>query len=178
MKKIISLATVFLIATTFGCKDAPAPKTQVNVESASEAARNDDRAIAKRLSEQKSAVDEKFSRERAQEARQRNVDALRALASRWQDGLIEASGTPRFDIAGPLKKLQSIKAEADTIEVDDCTGSARITLQSSMAASMEAFTMFQKETGESADATTNKVQQGADLLLASRRQMDACLTKY
>jgi hypothetical protein len=177
MKHVFALVITLLAAALFGCKDSAAPKSEVRVESASEAARNDERAIAKRLAEQKGATDEAFQRQRANESRQRNVDALRAIATRWNDSLSQASLTPRSDIAEPLKKLQTIKSDADTVEVDDCTGSARATLQSAMSASIEAFSLFQKETGPSADSTTQKIQQGADLLRAAQREISACLPK-
>ena len=177
MKSIISLSIIFFAATMFGCKDSNQPKTEVRVESASEAARNDSRDIAKRLAEQKADVDAKFSQERARELRQRNVDALRAVSSRWDEVMSEAGRTGRSDIAGPLKKMQAIKSDANTVETDDCTSGARATLQSAMAASIEAFNMFQKETGPSGDATTQKLQQGADLARNAQQEMAACLTK-
>lgn len=177
MKTIFSVVTILLAATLFGCKPAAAPKSEVRVESASEAARNDDRAIAGRLATQKAAVDEAFEKGRANEFRQRNVDALRVVSTRFSDALSQASSTARSDIAAPLKKLQTIKTEADTVEVDACTGAARTTLQSAMAASIEAFSMFQKETGVSGDATTQKVQQGADLMRTAIQEMEACRNK-
>lgn len=177
MKTIFSVATILLTATMFGCKPAPAPKSEMRVESASDALRNDDRAIAGRLATQKATVDEAFEKGRATELRQRNIDALRAISTRFTEGLSAARRTPRSDIAAPLKKLQAIQTEADTVDVDDCTGAARTTLQSAMAASIEAFSMFQKEKGESAETTTQKVQQGADLLRAAQQEMDACRNK-
>ena len=177
MKTIFSAATILLAVTLFGCKPAAPPTSEVRVESASEAARNDDRAIAGRLATQKAAVDEAFDKGRANELKQRNVDALRAVTTRFSDGLNQASSTGRSDIAAPLKKLQAIKAEADTVEVDACTSGARTTLQSAMSASIEAFSMFQKETGASGDATTQKVQQGADLLRTAIQEMEACRSR-
>ena len=177
MKPINTLVVILLAATMFGCKDSNGPKTEARVETASEAARNDDRDIAKRLAEQKGAVDAKFSLERARELRQRNVDAIRAVSSRWDEVMSEAGRTGRSDIAGPLKKMQTIKSDADTVETDDCTSGARATLQSAMATSIEAFNMFQKETGPSGDATTQKLQQGADTARNAQQEMSACLTK-
>ena len=177
MKKFGAIVIVMLVATAFGCKDSAAPKSEVPVESASEAARNDSRASAVRLAEQKAATDEAFEKGRAREERQRNVDLVRAVSARWEAGLNEARLTPRSDIAGPIKKLQAIKADAETIGVDDCAGSARNTLVSSMVASIEAFSMFQKEKGESGDTTTQKVQQATDLLRAAQSEMSACLSK-
>ena len=177
MKQIFAFVFIFVAATTFGCNDAVAPKNEVRVESASEAARNDSRAIAGRLAQQKAAVDEAFERTRALEARQRNVDALRAVSARWLDGLDDVSRIPRSDLAESIKKLRAIKTEAETVEVDDCTGKARATLVSSMTASIEAASMFQKEGGTARDATGQKLQQGADSLFAAQREMDTCQSK-
>ena len=177
MKKICAVLTMLLAATAFGCKEAAAPKSEVRIESASDATRNDSRAIAGRFAEQKAAADEAFEKGHAREARQRNVDTLRAIGSRWNDALNEATRTGRSDIAGPIKKLQAIKSEADTVEVDDCTGNARTTLQSAMTVFIDAFSTFQKETGNSGEATTQKAQQGTDLLRTAQQEMEACLTK-
>lgn len=168
---------MLLAATLFGCKPAEPPKSEVRVESASEAARSDDRAIASRLASQKAAVDEAYQKGRANELRQRNVEALRDVSTRWRAALAEASGTPRSEIAALLKKLQALKSEADTIEVDDCMGAARKTLQSAMATTIDALSSFQKETGVTADTTTQKIQQGSDLLQAALQEMDACRGK-
>jgi hypothetical protein len=46
-----------------------------------------------------------------------------------------------------------------------------------MATSIEAFGMFQKETGESGEATTLKVTQAADQLRAAQVEIEACLNK-
>ena len=177
MKRIVTLVLISFVATLLGCKDATAPQSEVRVESASEAARNDDRAIAVRLAQQKAASDEAYARERARELRLRNVDVLRAVGARWDQGLDEASRTPRSEVTGAIKKLLAIKSDAEVVEVDDCTSSARVTLVSSMSASIDALTMFQKETGSGGEASTLKLQQAADLLYASQREMNACLGK-
>lgn len=177
MKRIATLVIVSLAATIFGCKDATAPKSEVRVESASEAARNDDRAIAVRLAQQKAAVDEAYARERIREQRKHKVDALRAVNTSWDQGLDEASRTPRSEVAGAIKKLQALKSDAESVEVDECTGGARATLVSSMAASIEALSLFQKETGTGGEASGLKLQLAADLLYAAQRDMNACLSK-
>ena len=175
MKPIVKLVIVALAATLFGCDDAAAPKSEVRVESASEAARNDNQAIAVRLAQQKAAVDEAYARERFREQRQRYVDALRAIGTRWDESLDEASRTPRSALAGAIKKLQAIKTDAELVEVDECTGGARATLVSSMTASIEALSLFRKETGTGGEASGLKLQLAADLLFAAQREMNACL---
>lgn len=177
MTRIGSILIFMFIATMVGCKETPVPQSDLRVESASDAARNDDRAIAARLAEQKAAVDEAYARERAREQRQRHVDALRAVGKRWDEGLDEAGRTPRTAVPGAIKKLQAIKSEAESVEVDDCTGDARTTLVASMAASVEALSLFQKETGTGGPGSELKLQQAADLLYAAQRAMSACLSK-
>ena len=177
MKRIVTLVAVLLAATALGCKDSTPPKTDSRVESASEAARNDDRAIAVRLAQQKAATDDAYQRQRARESRQQYVDLLRAAIKRWEDGLSAAALTPRFEIGSQIIKLQAIRTEVGVIDVDDCSGPARTTLQSSMAVSFEALAIFQKETGESGDAATQKVTQAAELLRQAKTQTDACLNK-
>ena len=175
MKPMITLVIISLAATLFGCNDDATPKSEVRVESASEAARNDNQAIAGRLAQQKAAVDEAYARERFREQRQRYVDALRAVGTRWDESLDEASRTPRSAVAGAIKKLQAIKSDAELVEVDECTGGARAPLVSSMTASIEALSLFQKETGTGGEASGLKLQLAADLLFAAQREMNACL---
>lgn len=177
MKRLLTLLTVVLVATLLGCKDSVPPKTEVRIESASEAARNDGQAIAVRLAQQKAAVDEAFQKQRARESRQQYVDLLQAGIKRWEDGLSEAGRTPRSGIAPQITKLQAIRTDVSGVEVDDCTGSARATLQLSMATALEAWAMFQKETGESGDATTQKVTQATEKLREAKAQIDACMSK-
>ena len=175
MKPMVTLVIAALAATTLGCNEAAAPKSEVRVESASEAARNDNLAIAGRLAQQKAAVDEAYARERFREQRQQKVDALRAVNTNWGQGLDEASSTARSKVADAIKKLQAIKNDAELVEVDECTGGARATLVSSMTASIEALSLFQKETGTGGEASGLKLQLAADLLFAAQREMNACL---
>ena len=178
MRQFLTVATLLLAATVFGCNDTSAPKEGIPVESASEARRNDDRAIAERLAQQKAALDEAYARQRENEERQRRVDALRAITARWDEALGEVGRTPRNEIGASIKKLQAIKAEVEAAETDDCTSKARVTLLSAMAAASEALGMFQKETGNTiSEATNQKLQQGVDTLVNAKREMDACRPK-
>ena len=177
MKRIVTLVLISLVATLFGCKDATAPKSEIRVESASEAARNDDRAIAVRLAEQKAAADEAYARERVRELRQRSVGALLAISIRWDQTLDEANRTFRTEIAGVIRKLQAIKSDTEAVEVDECTGGARATLASSMDDTIEGLNIFQSETGTVTGASALKLQSGSDILYAAQREINACAPK-
>ena len=177
MRRLNPILSMLFAVTMFACKDPPPPTSATPVESASQTAQRDDREIAKRLAEQKATVDEAFQRQRAREERQRNVDALQAVAKRWADTVSVARSTPRFDIAAQITKLQAIRAEANAVEVDDCTGGARNSLQAAMGTWIEAFSLFQKEKGESTESTTQKVQEAETQLRAAYAESAACLSK-
>lgn len=174
MKTINVIFTTLLAATAFGCKDSAAPKGEVRIESASEAARNDSRASAARLAEQKASTDEAFEKNRAREERQRNVEALRAISTRWSDGLSETGRTGRSEIGTAIQKLQQIKSDAEAVIVDDCTGKARTPLVTSMLAAITAYGMFQKETGDASDASKQQLETAAQLLTTSQQELAAC----
>ena len=177
MKRIVTLGIIAFFATLFGCNDTTVPKSEVRFESASEATRNEDRSISLRLSQQKAAADEAFARERLRELRQQSVDALRTISIRWNEVLDEAFRTLRSDIAGVIKKLQIIKSETELVEVDDCTSVARASLALSMDTTIDALSLFQKETGTGVEASRLKLQLGAELLDAARREINACVIK-
>jgi hypothetical protein len=174
MKNVGAIGMVLVAAMMFGCKDAAKPKTEAYVESASEAARNDSRASAARLAEQKAATDEAFEKGRAREERQRNVDALRAIGTRWGEGVIETSRTGRSDLAAPIRKLQQIKSDAEAVAVDDCTGKARTSLVASMSAAIAAYGMFQKETGDASDASKQQLETAGKLLTTAEQELTTC----
>jgi len=174
MKPLILLAAFAVAAGLAGCGDKPAPRAEVPVESASDARRNDERDIAARLAEQKAANDSAYQAERARNERNQMVDTFNAVARRWGQTLNEASRTGRSDMAPMISKLEAVKAEAEAMAVNDCTGKARGTLVSAMSAAIEAFTMFSKETGDGSAATQQKLVQSSELLLASEREFDTC----
>ncbi|MEQ1516102.1 MAG: hypothetical protein ABL931_06395 [Usitatibacteraceae bacterium] len=174
MKKIVALLFAVFAAVIFGCKDAKAPKTETRVESASEAARNDDRAIAKRFAEQKAATDTKFEQGRAREERQRTIDAIQALAARWAEGLTETSQTGRSSLAPAIKKLQTIKADAEAVAVDECTGKSRASLVAAMTGAIAAYEAFQKETGDGSSASRQQLEAAEKRLTSSEQELKSC----
>lgn len=176
-KGLLSLVMVLLAATSLGCRDAVAPQSDTVVASASQAAQRDNIEIAERLAQQKAKADEAYAKIRANEERQRIVDTLRAATARWDEGLNEVSRTPRNEIVVTIKKLQAIKAETEAAEVGECTDKARVTLLSSMATTLEALAMFQKETGVITEPTNQKLLLGVETLADAKRGIDGCLPK-
>ena len=174
MKTISAIFTILLAATAFGCKDSAAPKSEMRVESASEAARNDSRASAARLAEQKAATDEAFEKGRAAEERLRNINALRAVGKRWGAGVSETSRTGRSELGASIQKLQLIKSDAEAVAVDDCTSRARTSLVASMSAAITAYRLFQKEAGDASDASQQQLETAGNLLATADQELTAC----
>ena len=174
MKLIGTLAGTVLCAALTGCGESKPPANPAAMETAGDAMRNDDRAIAQRLAEQKTAVESAYRLAEAAEERQKAIDAVNQVIKRW-DGAVEvASSTKRTELEGPVKQLQAIKGEAEAMPVNDCTGIARATLVNSMNTTMEAIAMFRKETDKASEATKEKHNNGADLLAESAAQLSKC----
>ena len=174
MKLIGMLAGTVLCAALTGCGESEPPANPAAMETAGDAMRNDDRAIAQRLAEQKTAVESAYRLAEAAEDRQKAIDAVNQVIKRW-DGAVEvASSTKRTELEGPVKQLQAIKAEAEAMPVNDCTGIARAPLLNSMNTTLEAIAMFRKETDKASEATKEKHNNGADLLAESAAQLSKC----
>ena len=174
MKLIVSLAATLLAATLASCGESTPPPSTAPVESASEAARKDDREIAVRLAAQKAAADAAFRNEQDRAERQKLNEAFEAVLRRWGESLDEAARTSRGDAAVIIKKLEGIKAEAEALTGNECINKARAGLVTSMSAEIEAINMFRKETGEVSTATKQQQEKAAALQAAAEQEFQAC----
>lgn len=168
---LFAFASAILLAA---CGDKPAAPAETRVESASEAARNDNRAIAERLAEQKAAADAAFEQGRARAEREQFAESLAAVGRRWSDALTAIGSVGRSDLAPAIKKLETLKAEADAVAVNDCTGQARGTLTASMSASIDTYNQFRAGTGKPDDAMQQKLQQAAVQFSDYEKQLGTC----
>ncbi len=145
------------------------------MESADQAVRNDERAIATRLAEQKTAVETAYREAEAADDKRKAVDALSQIATRWDSGVEGASKVLRGELDEPLKKLQAIKSEAETVAVNECTGAARAALVAAMNTSLEAFAAFRADTGAVvSEAVKAKHNKGADMQVEAVAQLATC----
>ena len=174
MKYANTVLAVLLAAACAGCGDRGAPPRDVRVESASEALRTDQREIAERFAAQKSAADANFQQERARSERQQNVDAIAAIAQRLDAGIRDAGTTGRSEFAGLIKKVEALRAEANAVAVDDCTGKVRTNLLEAISTTMDAFESFAKETGAASAASTQKLAKAVDQLDALGQELRTC----
>jgi hypothetical protein len=176
MKHANSLLAILLAAACSGCGDRAAPPREVKAESASEALKADQRDIAKRFSEQKGEADASFQRERSRIDREQHVDALAAVAQRLGAAIRDAGSTGRGEFPGLIKKVEALRAEANAVAVDDCTGAVRVGLLDAIAATIDAFNSFARETGTASEASAQKLGQASDQLDTLGQQLRACRT--
>jgi hypothetical protein len=177
MNRIPVLTLTVCLMVAAGCgKEAPPPNQDVRTQTASEARQVDERSIAERLDQQKSATDTKSTLERQQAERTVKLEALRSVGRRWNEALTEATRTGRSDIGGPIEKMQAAKRDAESVSVDDCTAKARDTLLSSMTVGLDAYNLFRQQSGPVSDAVSAKLQDAIAQLAESDRQLAACTT--
>ncbi len=170
-----SILAVFLAAACAGCGDRAAPPPRdVNVATASEALRADQKEIAQRFDEQKSAADANFQLERARADRQLNVDALSAIAQRLGAAVRDAGATGRGEFPALIKRVEAIRAEANAVTVDDCTGKVRASLLEAITITVDAFNSFARETGAASEASTQKLAQAVELVDTIGLDLRAC----
>lgn len=176
MKPVALLVAVTCLAALSACGEKAAPKAEVRVESASEALKNDERAIAARLAEQKAGLENASQEQREANERRQFSDALGAIAKQWRDVVAEAARTGRGEIAGPIKKMEALKASLDSAAVNSCTGKARATLSSSMSSTIDAFKQFGTETGAAtSDAAQQKLAEALEQLTRFDSELGTCL---
>jgi hypothetical protein len=175
MNRSITLAAIFILSVLAACDRKTPVASDTRVESASEAMRNDSRAIAERLAEQKASTDATFQQGRAKEERAQFVESLTAVGRRWSDALDETGRVGRSDLAPAIKKLETIKAEADAAAVNECTGRARAALTASMATSIDTYNQFRAGSGKPDDAAQQKLQQAAVQFSDFEKQLGGCL---
>lgn len=176
MKPSALLVAIICLAAVSACGEKAAPRAEVRVESASEALKNDERAIAARLAEQKAGLEEASQRDREASERRQFADTLGAIGKQWRDVLAEATRTGRGEIAGPIKKMEALKASLDSAAVNNCTGKARATLSSSMSSTIDAFKQFGTETGAgTSDAAQQKLAEALEQLTKFDSELGGCI---
>jgi len=70
------------------------------------------------------------------------TSAVDPIVSRWQDAVTVADQTPRMSLSAQINELQSIKRDADAVEVSECLAVAHDSLLSHMEFSIEGYLAF------------------------------------
>ena len=169
MKTIIAVIVLTTLLGACGKKEVPAPKADT-----ANSPLVDSKAVAEGMAAQMAASEKTSAAERAVNEKNQAIDSLYEVARRWDGAVESASKMNRVKLGDALKSMQSIKAEAETLAVNDCTGKARGLLVASMAASLEAFNRFKSETGDASEATRQKNKEAANLLAESSAELATC----
>jgi hypothetical protein len=171
--RFVAVVAILLAASLAACKDKPAaPATPA--AAADNSLKNQESETARRLEEQKSAADESVRAERARTERMQNADALAAIIRRWKDTLGEATRTGRNDIGGIIQKFTAIRADAQNMAADECVGTVRTAIMSSMNMYIDAYTQFSRETGAPSDALQPKLREAAGEFVAAEGTLSRC----
>ncbi|MEP7156456.1 MAG: hypothetical protein ABI905_11830 [Betaproteobacteria bacterium] len=168
------LPLLLLLAVLAACGPKAAPPAEVKAESAGDAMRNDNAAIAARLAEQKGATDAAFEKQQAQNEKTQLVDSLAAAGKRWMDVVNEAQKTGRGDVDAVIKKMEGVKAEVEAMPVNECTGKARAAMSTAMASTIDAYRQFRGETGAASDTSKDKIAQAGVQYGEFERMLPGC----
>ena len=173
MKRSNMLFALLVGIAMAGCKEAPPPPS-APVETAGQSLERDNADIAKRLAEQKAAVDTNFQAERARAEKTQIADSLAALGKNVGEALDEIGRVTLREIDAPGKKLDVARTELETLTVNDCTTPLRSTLLGVIASAQEVITLYKREKGNASEATREKLQNALVQFDEVARKIPAC----
>lgn len=174
--RVLEIPVLLLTALLFASCSKEAPQSTTTAESnAPRPVAEQERELAARLAEQKQALDARTSKERESAESVRRVKLVADLGRSWSDALNEVRAAPRSKLDGPIGKLESLRSEAQGLDVDNCTRQARDTLVSAMTMMIDGVKAFQSQgTGDQTDAVTKATQESQNLFATSNKQLLAC----
>lgn len=91
------------------------------------------------------------------EAKDKGVDQLNAIESRWDDAHTLASSTSRIALATPVSNLQEIKRDLAQIEISECLIPAREALSAYMDSHINNFLKFMSDSDFTQFESNNKL---------------------
>ncbi len=181
--KFVFISAVCLALT--GCNRQEAAKPVSTIDPNAELrATNED--IAKRLAEQKGAIEETTAIARTQEdarraAEAKNAGAVKAVADvrglrmKWNGVLNEAGKTPKSEFAPVLAKMDAVKSEIQAFKGDECTENGRITLLAGVSQGTDTYREFMATAADATPAMKTKLDDAATLLNRSEAELQACV---
>ncbi len=179
------LLLVAVLVALSGCKrQEPATPVSTIDPNAELRATNED--IAKRLAEQKGAIEDSSAIARTQEDARRAAEAknagavkavadVRSLRMKWNGVLNEAGTTPKKEFAPVLAKMDAVKSEIQAFKGNDCTENARITLLAGVSQGTDTYREFMASTGDATPAMKTKLDDAGSLLNRSESELQACV---
>lgn len=78
----------------------------------------------------------------APEPKDKGIQELSAVVTRWDDGLKLASSTGRIALSAPVAQLQAARRDLDAVVVGECLKPAKEELKQHMDSMIDAFLAF------------------------------------
>ena len=91
------------------------------------------------------------------EAKDKGVDQLNNIESRWEDAYTLASSTSRIALATPVSSLQDIKRDLAQVELSECLSPAREALGAYMDSHINNFLKFMSDSDFTQFESNNKL---------------------
>lgn len=91
------------------------------------------------------------------EAKDKGVDQLNNIESRWEDAYTLASSTSRIALATPVSNLQDIKRDLAQVELSECLSPAREALGAYMDSHINNFLKFMSDSDFTQFESNNKL---------------------
>lgn len=155
-------------------KEAPQSTTTAEANAPRPVAEQE-RELAAKLAEQKKELDERTSKERDSAERVRRVKLVADMGRSWSAAVDEVRAAPRSKLDSPIGKMESLRNEAQSMDVDNCTAPARDTLVRAMNTMIDAVKAFQAQgTGDQTEATTKAIQDAQNLFAESNKLLLPC----
>lgn len=177
--RVPNLITCLILALPFavlgGCSKEPPPPATTAEANAPRSVAAQERELAARLAEQKQALDEKTRQARETADRVRRVKLVADLGRSWSNAINEVRAAPRSKLGEPIAKMESLRSEAQGLDVDNCTMASRDTLMRAMGIMIDAVKAFQNQgSGDQTEAVTKATTESQNLFAESNKQLLEC----
>ena len=87
------------------------------------------------------------------------ITSLEPILEKWDDQVVVANSTARINLGAQVSKLQEIKQEANSLEINACFDEAHQHLINSFDSEIEAFMAFMREAPDSIVAGYDELSQ-------------------
>lgn len=99
------------------------------------------------------------------------LDQIQALASEWESALQLAASAPRIALAGPVQRMQDVRAKVRSGQFTHCAADVRFAFTTHMDPTIDGFLKFMMN--EEIEAS-EKFDQGKAALAGFKSQVAAC----
>lgn len=98
-------------------------------------------------------------------SKDKGVEKLNSLESRWDDSISLAGSTARIQLAVPVSNLQELKNELNSTEVSDCLAPAKDKFSKYMDNQIQLFLGFMQDTNFQYSYKKDELKTESDKLI-------------